>query len=55
MFPEELELQRREIALLKLCQHPNVIRLIDYFEDDETIYVVTELMKCDLYEYLNGK
>lgn len=55
MMPEELELQRREIALLKLCQHPNIIQLIDYFEELDTIYVVTELMKCDLFEYLNGK
>ena len=55
MMPDELELQRREIAILKLCQHPNVIRLVDSFETLDNLFIVTEFMKCDLFEYLNNK
>ena len=33
---------RKEIAILKMCQHPHIIRLIDVFEDADFIYIVTE-------------
>jgi len=32
MSPSDVELQRREIEVLKMCQHPNIIRLLDIFE-----------------------
>lgn len=35
----EIELQKREIEVLKICQHPNIIRLLDVFENPEYIYI----------------
>ena len=36
----------REVAILKLVQgHPNIIKLVDYFQDDLHAYIVTELMR----------
>jgi serine/threonine protein kinase len=42
MTLKELELQKREIEVLKICQHPNIIRLIDVFENPEYIYIVLD-------------
>ncbi len=39
MSLNEVELQKREIEVLKLCQHPNIIRLLDVFENPEYIYI----------------
>ena len=39
MSIKELELQKREIEVLKICQHPSVIRLLDVFENPEYIYI----------------
>lgn len=33
MTVQDVELQRREIEILKMCQHPNIIRLLDIFEN----------------------
>jgi serine/threonine protein kinase len=53
MALHELELQKREIEVLKICQHPNIIRLLDVFENPEYIYIVLEYMGGgDLFTYL---
>lgn len=50
---KELELLRREIEVLKVCQHPNIIRFYDVFENEHYIYIVMELLKGgDLFRYL---
>jgi serine/threonine protein kinase len=42
--------------VLKLCQHPNVIRLIDTFENNEHFFIVLEyLAGGDLFEYLSKR
>lgn len=47
---------RNEIEVLKVCKHPNVVRLYDVFEDRQSIFIVMELIKgADLYEYLNER
>ena len=52
----ELELQKREIEVLKVCQHPNIIRLLDIFDNPEHIYIVLEyLAGGDLYTYLDSR
>ena len=52
----ELELQKREIEVLKMCQHPNIIRLLDVFENPEQIYIVLEYLKGgDLFTYLDKR
>lgn len=33
MTVSDVELQKREIEILKMCQHPYVIRLLDIFEN----------------------
>lgn len=49
----DIELQRREIEILKMCQHPYIIRLLDIFENEDNIYIVMEnLSGGDLFTYL---
>jgi len=56
MKPEELELQRNETQILKRCNHPNIIKLIDYFETIEQIYLVLEYLEGgDLFDYLKER
>jgi len=56
-MPEsELELIRYEIETLKVCQHPNIIRLLDIFENVEFIYLVMEiLMGGNLFKYFEKR
>ena len=32
-----------EVKILQTLDHPNVIKLYEYFEDDTNVYLVTEL------------
>ena len=34
-----------EISILQQLDHPNVLKLYEYFEDDKYVYLVTELCK----------
>ena len=50
---KDLEDQRREILILKECNHPYVIKLIDVFESFDYIFIILELMDGgDLFDYL---
>lgn len=40
--PDALALVRREVDLLRTCDHPNIIKVFDLFEDDSKIYLVVE-------------
>ena len=56
MTLQDVELQRREIEILKMCQHPNIIRLLDIFENQDYIYIVMEnLSGGDLFTYLEKR
>lgn len=45
----------REVAILKLVQHPNVLSLLDIWENRAEIYMVTEyIQNGDLFEYINN-
>ncbi len=44
---DEIEVLVNEIEILKVCDHPNVIRLQDYFEDHQTFYLVLDLLTGD--------
>ena len=47
---------QREIFLMYQVQHPNIIKLFNHFEDDESIYLVMELATGgNLIEKLNSK
>ena len=53
MSPEETSLIRVEIEILKLCQHPNIIRLFDVFENHRYIFMVMEYLPGgDLFSFL---
>lgn len=56
MTVSDVELQKREIEILKICQHPHIIRLLDIFENQEYIYIVMEsLQGGDLFTYLEKR
>ena len=56
MSVSDMELQRREIEILKMCQHPHIIRLLDIFENQDYIYIVMEsLSGGDLFTYLEER
>jgi serine/threonine protein kinase len=56
MTASDVELQRREIEVLKMCQHPHIIRLLDIFENQDYIYIVMEnLSGGDLFTYLEKR
>lgn len=56
MQPSDVELQRREIEVLKMCQHPHIIRLLDIFENQDYIYIVMEYLPGgDLFSYLEKR
>lgn len=43
-----------EIKILSLIQHPNIIKLIDHFEDSEYLYEILEYMDSDLFEVIDN-
>ncbi|KAK0615794.1 hypothetical protein B0T17DRAFT_496622 [Bombardia bombarda] len=46
----------REIAILKLIQHPNIIELVDIWENRSEIYMVTEYIeKGDMFAFINWR
>lgn len=52
MSPIEIFQQRREIDVLKMSKHPNIVSLIDLFESQETYFMVMEYMQGgDLFDY----
>lgn len=54
--PEEKSLLRTEIAVLKLVDHPNIIRLEGLYESKNYIYIVMEMLKGgELFERIVGR
>ncbi|CAI4211142.1 unnamed protein product [Parascedosporium putredinis] len=59
-LPEDISKERRipvsierEVAILKLIQHPNITRLYDIWENRRQIYIVLEYVDYgDLYQYI---
>ena len=53
---EEKELVRIEIGILKLCHHPNIVRLLDHLENEDYIFIVTEFIEgVTLHKYFKQK
>jgi Ca2+-binding EF-hand superfamily protein len=49
----DIELVKSEIDIMKLCKHPNIVRLLDHFENAEYIFIVMEFLPGgDLGDYL---
>ena len=39
-----------------MCQHPNIINLVDVFESGDYYYIVLEYMAgCDLFDYISAR
>ncbi len=56
MKDNDIELVKSEIDIMKLCHHPNVVRLLDHFENAEYIFIVMEYLSGgSLKNYLNKK
>ena len=55
MNARHIEMQRREIEILKMCQHPHIIRLLDLFESEDTIYIVMQHLSSSLFHYLRKR
>lgn len=56
MSNKDLELQKREIEILKIWQHPNIIRLLDIFENQTTLFLVMEFLSGgDMFDYLQER
>ena len=54
--PSDIELVRTEIDIMKLCHHPNVVRLLDHFENAEYIFIVMEYIRGGrLTDYMKEK
>ena len=53
---EDKELVRIEIGILKLCHHPNIVRLLDHFENNDYIFIIMEYIEGGtLRQYLKKK
>ena len=56
MTPLDVELTYREIEILKLCQHPHIVRLLDVFESKDFMYIVMENLEGgDLFTFLEKR
>ena len=56
MDTNDLELVRAEIEILKICQHPNIIKLYDIFENSEYFYIIMEYCSGgDLFSYIEKR
>ena len=52
----EFNMIQNEIDILKICQHPNIVKLYDVIEDTEKIHIIMELIEGpDLFSYLEKK
>mgnify|MGYP000980124403 CR=1 FL=1 len=53
MNNEDLELVKCEIEILKICQHPNIIRLYDFIENIDHIYISNlKIFKSFIYKFI---
>ena len=47
----------KEVALLNCVKHKYIIKMLDYFEDNDNFYIVMERPEkyIDLFDYISGK
>ena len=47
---------KQEVYMIKALDHPNIINVIEYFEDPERVYVIFELCKGgELFQDMNKR
>jgi serine/threonine protein kinase len=53
---DQLDRYKQEIYMIKALDHPNIINVIEYFEDPERVYVIFELLKGgELFQDMNSR
>ena len=45
MSKKEIEVLMNEITVLKELDHPNIVKIFEYFEDKQNFYIVTEICR----------
>ena len=45
MAQEDIESLKNEIEIMKTVDHPNIVRLVDFFEDEAHYCLIMELME----------
>lgn len=40
--PGEVKIIKNEIQFMKAVDHPNIVKLFEFFEDEENLYIITE-------------
>ena len=56
MTSKDLHESKTEVEIMKICQHPNLVRLYDIYENQENKYLVMEYCEeGDLFKYLESK
>jgi calcium-dependent protein kinase len=54
--PAEIKMIKNEIAVMKLVDHPNIVKLFEFFEDDDYFYIITEYCSGgQLFEMIRQK
>jgi len=43
--PDEVEALKDEVSILRDLQHPNIIAMYDFYEEEEFYYLVMEVME----------
>ena len=52
----EFNMIQNELDILKICQHPNIVKLYDVIEDSEKLHIIMELVEGpELFSYLEKK
>lgn len=52
---QDQELVKTEIDIMKLCRHPNIVSLLDHFENSDYIFIVMEYIQGgDLTKYVRS-
>ena len=47
---------KSEINILKKLDHPNILKLYEYFKDEKYVYLITELCTGgELFDYVERK
>ena len=50
---DDIELLKRELEVLVSCDHPNIIKLYEIYEDEKYVHIVTDMcVGGDLYDYI---